>query len=468
MKRTAPSPRPSLRRRLRGAVLALTAVAATLHAAPASANGRYPESNGFFFSKTDPDLIVLRVTFGLIVSRDRGNTWDWICEYSVGLAGVEDPMFTLTPGGTWIGSTFQGLTVSRDQGCSFAYEQGALKDRVFIDVTTTAADPSQVVVFSSSYDGMLSDGGIVFKSTLFETKDDGRSYRELPAAFDANLLSQTVDVAPSDPDRFYVTTVRSPGQESRTTQLLVSRDHATTFEEHDVPVVDTERALFIAAVDPTNPDRVYLRTSNAVDRPSRLIVTDDAGLTYRTVFTSKGLLMGFALSPDGSKVWVGGPLDGVHMASTTDFAFQQRSNIEVQCLVHQSDGLWACSTERVGFIAGLSKDDGATFEPKLRFCEIRGPLACPEGTSTHLECTLGGPQEPKLPPWPPQRQLLGCETAVVDAGGTLLPDASTSAPGASSSGSGCAVRSPSSLSPFAAIAAGAGAIFALVRRRRRR
>jgi len=434
----------------------------------ARANGRYPESNAYFFSPTSPDLILLRVTFGLLVSHDRGRTWDWVCERSIGLAGIEDPMFAITPSGTFIGSTFQGLTRSTDKGCSFAFVGGALKDLVFVDVATSAAAPNQIVAFASSYDGQYSDGGIYFKSTLYETKDDGVTFTPLPAVIAPDLLGETVDVAPSDPDRFYYSTVRAPGQKTRTAQLFTSLDHATTFAEHDIPLVLDEKAAFIAGVDPTNPERVYVRTTAATDKPTRLLVTDDAGKTWRPVFTATGPIMGFALSADGKKIWVGGPRDGLHSASTLDFAFQQRSTIEIQCLAVQPDGLWACSSERSGFVAGRSEVEGTSFEAVLHFCDIRGPLACPESSGTHLECVLGG--EPRTPPWPPQRVTLGCEAPPVEDAG--IPDAAASdggtdrplEGGGGGCGSGCAVPAGAGVAAYSYGAAALALAIGLARR----
>ena len=85
----------------------------------AHANGRFPESNAIFFSSTDADVVLLRTTFGLISSRDRGKTWDWVCERAIGLAGVEDPMYSLTPDGTILTSTSQGVAISHDKACNW-------------------------------------------------------------------------------------------------------------------------------------------------------------------------------------------------------------------------------------------------------------------------------------------------------------------------------------------------------------
>jgi hypothetical protein len=432
-------------------------------AGEARANGRFPESNAIFFAPSDPNLVLLRVTFGLIVSHDRGNTWDWICERSIGLAGIEDPMFNVTPAGTFLGSTFSGVTVSRDQGCSFAYAPST-KDFVFIDLATRPSTPDNVVAFASSYDGQDEAGAIFFRSSLYETKDEGATFTELGPPFDPTLLGETVDLTASDPDRIYVTAVRGPADTQPKGVLLTSRDRGKTYQENPIVLEGGEKAAFIAAVDPTNADRVYVRTYVATDKPSRLLLTDDAGKSFRTLFTTKTALLGFALSPDGKKVWVGSQADGLHYASTTDFAFQPRSRAEIQCLTYASDGLWACSNEKSGFVAGRSTDEGQTFETRLHFCDVRGPLGCAVGTVTHTECSLGGTSSNRVPPWPSQRALLGCGGGA-DAGADAAGPPPPGDPG-TDAGGGCALGAPAT-SPLAAAVAGVAALIALLRRRRR-
>lgn len=437
---------------------------------PARANGRFPESNAIFFAPSDPDAVLLRTTFGLVTSHDRGKTWDWVCERSIGLAGVEDPMFEVTPDGTMLSSTFQGLAVSHDRACNWAYVGGALKDLVFIDLTSRPSTAGNVIAFASPYDGQDDAGVIFFKSTLFETKDEGKTFATLGPDFNRTLLGSTVDVAPSDADRIYVSAKRNPGTMA-TAFILTSKDHGRTFEEHPLALVPNENGVYIAAVNPLNADRLYVRTSNATDMPSRLLLSDDAGKTFRTIYTGQGALAGFALSPDGTKVWVGGPRDGLRVASTTDFGFVQKSTVEVQCLKLATDGLWTCSTEKSGFVVGLSKDEGATFETKLHFCDIRGPQACPVGSTTHTECTLGGTPAMASPQWPQQQAVLGCGDidGGVDGGAgdgsvnPLAPDDGNAGGG----GCDCSIRAPSP-APFAALLAGVGAAIAFVRRHRRR
>ena len=428
---------------------------------PALANGRFPESNHIFFSAKDPNEVLLRTTFGLLVSRDRGATWSWVCEKSIGTSGNEDPMYAVTPDGTTIATTFQGIAISSDRLCSWSLATGGVEKTVFVDLSQSVPDPKTVMTFASSYDKQDDAGNILFKSQLFETKDEGKSFTAIGQPFDPSLLGETVDLAPSDPQRIYVSVVKNPGSApTPQTFLLVSTDHGTSFTPYEVPLVTGEKALFIAGVDPKNADRVYVRTSNATDKPSRLLYSDDGGKSFKTALTSKGALLGFAISADGTKVWAGGPSDGVLMANATDMAFQPKSATQVQCLATGTDGLWACSNEKTGFVAGLSTDDGATFQTKLHFCDIKGALDCPKETPTGSLCPAA---------WVQQSEQLGCTQPAGDGGadggdaGTIGPGAQ---PGGGGGGSGCSCRTTPA-SPYGAAIAALGAAVAFLRRERR-
>lgn len=437
-----------------------------LASSPAHANGRFPESNQILFAAHDPDLVLLRVTFGLLISHDRGKTFDWVCEQSIGYSGVEDPMYAVTPSNTYIGTTFQGLSVSSDRGCGWSFVQGDLENQVFIDLSANPKDPKNVVVFASSYDRQDDAGNVLFNSKIWETKDEAQSFQPLGQKLDPGLLGYTIDLTATDPNRMYITAIRNPGAQPKAF-LLTSKDHGQTWEETAIPLEGTERSVFVAGVDPKDAERVYLRTSNtAADKPTRLLVreapnaADGGAATIRSIFSAAGPLLGFALSPDGSKVYIGGPMDGVQVSSTTDFVFEQRSKIQAQCLGINAEGLWACSNEQSGFVAGLSKDDGVTFEPRLHFCDIRGTLGCSPGTPTYDRCNSL---------WPAQKALLGCESEVVDAGSA---DASRDASGGSQpalqpKGGGCDCHAAPA-GPWGALVTIVGAGIALLRRARRR
>lgn len=436
---------------VRRTIVAALLATAMLASSSARANGRFPEANNVFVSPDDPNYVLLRVSFGLLVSRDGGKTWSWACEQLLGLSGIEDPMYAFTPTSAIVGATFLGIRVSRDHGCSWPKVE--LDPRsVYIDLTQRPAERGRIVVFDSAYDRQDADGGFFFRSQLYETTDDGVTFKTFGAQMDSSLLGYTVDLAPSDANRIYVSATRNSGAEVPTAVLLTSTDNAATWAENQLPLVNGERGIYIAAVDPTNPDRLYVRTNTAIDKPGRLLVSDDAAKTFRTVFTSKAALLGFALSPDGQKVYLGGKGDGLNVASTADFVFRQASTVEVQCITATTEHVWVCSNEKSGFIAARTKDDGATFEGQSHFSDIIGPQSCPSSPD-HDKC-VGS--------WPSQRELLlGGRDAGADAGPDAVPG------GAPNHDSGCSCRAGATHGWAGGLAAAALVVGFAARRRRR-
>jgi hypothetical protein len=221
------------------------------------------------------------------------------------------------------------------------------------------------------------DGGLRFASQIQQTADDGAHWAPLGAPLDPAWQPETVDATRSDPRRLYVSAVRGTGA-AREAALLVSTDDGATWAARPIPLDPaSETAAYIAGIDPADAERVYVRT----DGRSRLLVSTDAGRTFTTAVTLSGPMLGFALAPDGSRVYVGSKEDGLLAASRDDLAFARRAGIAVHCLAARAGELWACSEEASGFFLGASSDDGATFRPVLHLDGVSAPVACPAGSA---------------------------------------------------------------------------------------
>jgi len=429
---------------------ALAAVATFGVAAPARANGRFPASSAVVFSPVDDANVMVRTTFGLLATHDRGASWGWICERAIGFSGPEDPSYVVTKSGAIVAGLFDGLRVSRDGGCSWS----AVKTDATVFVDLTSRPDGAIVALASSYD-RHGDAGSLYKTQLWLSTDDARSFTALGPRFDPTLLGETVEVAASDPSRLYVSAVRGEGT-GRQGVLLVSSDGGRKWIERRALLEPKELAPFIAAVDPKHADRIYLRTSASPESPTRLLVTDDAGKTYRTLLGAKGPLLGFALSPDGATVSAGGPDDGLYAGSAEGGALSQVMQasgvkLRVQCLGQSGDVLWACSSEASGFIAGTSRSGGTSFEARLHLRDVKGPLACAEGSAVATECSLD---------WLKLKGELGVGEAARAGTGTAV-DGGAAAPGE-------AARTRDRGVLWAAVVAAIGAAALLLRARSRR
>jgi hypothetical protein len=404
-------------------------------ATEARANGRFPAANQLVLSPSDPSLLVLRTTFGVLFSHDHGGSWDWVCEKGVGYGGVSDPALGVLGNGTVLAGTFDGLAISSDVGCSWSF---APIGKQIVDLVVRKSDPRSALAVASAYVD-ANDAGSIFANTVFATADNGATWGPLGAAVDPRAVLQTIEVAASDPHRVYVSGARpiasdggGDGGSGTEGVIYASADDGAHWTPHVIAFQAGETAPFIAAVDPSDADRVYVRIKG--NQGSRLVVTDDGGGAFRTVFTGTGEMLGFALSPDGSKVYIGGPADGLLVAATTDFTFAQRSKVQVQCLLSTPTALYACSNEASGFIVGESTDDGKSFRAMLHLACIRGALACPE-TASSAQCKAD---------FPALQESLGGQAC--DGGAAVTPDGGPSTdagtppsvtPPAESSGCGC-------------------------------
>jgi hypothetical protein len=364
----------------------------------AAANGRFPASNQLLFSPGDPSFIVLRTTFGVLLSHDAGASWEWLCEDAIGLSpgSSEDPALAVTADGSIVAGISKGLEVSHDGGCNWSFLGGGLAHQLVTDVSVRRDAPHTVVALTSTYGTHAgADGGIGYTSQVYQSTDDGATWAPLGSPIDPSILTTTLDLAPSDPHRIYVAGFRPAATSpANTPLLLVSTDDGTSWTQHALPPLAGE-ADYVAGVDPVNADRVYVRSQGGAGAANqyRLFVTTDAGQSFQVALAFTSPMLGFALSPDGSKVYAGSPADGVLVAARADVgspgAFHQASPIHVSCLATRGAELWACSDEvskPVGFLAGASTDDGATFTPKLHLDGIQSALACP-ANATAAQCS---------------------------------------------------------------------------------
>jgi hypothetical protein len=465
-----------------------TAALVLLTAPSALANGRYPQSNQILFSPTGANLVVLRATFGILLSRDDATTWTWLCEDALGIppSTSEDPSLGLTAGDALIAGLYRGLEVSRDTGCDWTFLP-ALVNQHAVDITVRSASPHAAVALVSTQSTAPADSGVVYATQLYETANDGATWSALGAPFDPTVSVTSVEVAASDPNRLYVSGFRASAL--FTPLLFVSLDGGGSWSEHALPQLSHDLGLYIAAVDPQSADLVYLRTEGAPNPSgrSRLFVTRDQGQSFQTVLSLPSAMLGFALSPDGSTIHAGIDKGGLFVASrdallaaaaadgglaavgdaggSASSAFRQTSSIHVRCLATRGAELWACSDEASGFVAGVSLDEGATFTPKLHLNGIAGPIAC-VGDATAGQCSGAAFQQLC-------QTLKGCgDDGGTEAGAADAADAAPGVPPGEGAGphgsSSCGCSAVGGGHVMGLMAATGAAAAATARRRKRR
>lgn len=344
----------------------------------ARANGAFPAVSQLVSDPADPDHLVLRTTFGLLVTRDAGVNWDWVCEAGASYQDIEPPMTVLAGGAILLGLP-DGVARSDAAGCNFEHAAGI--DALVYDLARVPSEPKSAVAISGSGTD----------AALFRSVDGGQSFARAGAVI-PDLIPTTVDAAAADAAVVYVS-----GRSGTTGVLLRSSDGGKSFERFTVPGTSATRRPFIAAVDPRDPDTVYVRLD--AQSASPLQVTRDGGKSFVTLLTTTVALSGFAISPDGSTVLASNAYDGTFRAAGDTLEFEKVACSGPTCLSFTQAGLFGCGDQFVnGFVVGRSDDLGASFQRLVDLTCVRGPAACDAETSVGSLC-------PAV--WPSVEQQLG-------------------------------------------------------------
>lgn len=353
----------------------LSALALLLAPSVALANGRYPAASQLLVDPTDGEHIVVSATFGLLESRDGGRSFGWLCEAAIGTSGQQDLMLAIAGNGATVVAMFNGMATTTD-GCAFRAAP-ELADKTMGDLTMSRSSPHQLAAFWLEF----KPGG-TFASQLVHSDDDGRSWAPRGDPFSPDLYPLTIDIAPSLSSRVYMS-ARGDKSKNFGSMLMRSDDGGATFTSADVPDTEQHRLTYIAAVHPGDADRLYLRVDDADG--TVIQTSNDGGLSFQKIFMGTGQLLGFAISPDGTQIAVGGPEDGIWVGASDGTNLARRSDVGATCLTWTEDALYACADYlKAGFSVGRSTDSGATFEGLFRYSALCGRASC--GSTNSSRC----------------------------------------------------------------------------------
>jgi hypothetical protein len=362
-------------------VLAIACVLASLPAT-ATANGRFPTAQHVLIGPgTTSDTIVLRTTFGLVISDDRGKTFRYVCEEAMGYGGAAfDPAIGLDGTSRMLVGLYDGairLSPDRCDGPGVP----TLAGQFVSDVDTNV--PGDVMAVSTAT-GFTADRNYIFRSI-----DSGATFTRLGPG-ELGVQFATLELADTDDRRLYATALQLV---PRRVVVYRSDDGGETLVDlTSFPAPDSIGA-YVAAIDPKKPDTVYVRTIVAkTPGPGRQTVlhrTDDAGLTWTEVGRTNDLMTGFAISGDGTTLWMGGtdPSDGLQRSTDRGATWKRIADTKVQCLRWHEGVLYVCATNEVDHYAlGRSCDDGDTIHPLLGFSSIAGVFPCPASSKETTAC----------------------------------------------------------------------------------
>lgn len=365
------------------------------------------------FVTSSPDTVLIGSNLGLLITHDGGCTVEWICERNVGFSSPFQPKYALAADGAILVTTYQGLRISRDNGCNFTTHGPAVWSDA-LDVGPTG----EVWIATSATPGT---------NSVFASVDHGETFtaRGLEST---TVAYRSLRIAPGDPERVYVT--GNTGTSA----------HLYRLDDGELPAAGIAYGispqLEIVAVDPSDPDTLFVVSRDVTaPRDDRLYRSIDAGSTFVEVLATSGakihdMVIGGATINVTSRVLhesgnfeVGGPVFGSIDAGKTFVPLAGAPAL--MCLGLSPAGTpIGCGANWEPDFKALAAFEGGGWTKRWRFTELAAAVTCAEGDGnracdaewTQLEIDLGrtgptcGPLASDVPPIA-ARPGCGCTTS---------------------------------------------------------
>jgi hypothetical protein len=327
-------------------------------------------------SQDGRERAVVRTNRGFIFQGAPGGSFSLLCGEAFKSTVSEIVPFTLAGDGTiLVGSYEGGLTHSSPDWCSF--QPAAEVTSVYTaDIARTPRDPDDLLAVALPLDGT--------EAVLYGRPGAGAAWRSLATLGGA---PNSIRVSSADPERVYVVSMRSEGTQ-QVADILQSSDHGQSFTASSLPLEAQEIRAYLLEAGQSDVDRVFLRTQTADGiEPERLLLSEDGGLTFRTLFSARGPLT-LVSSADGDTVWLG-TFEGLFRSTDggDTFASVEHGPERVGCLALHDDQLFACGYAHGEFGVLASRGAGAEeFAWFLRFPDVKSRLSCSAGSDEGLAC----------------------------------------------------------------------------------
>ena len=352
---------------------------ALVAAAPATANGAFPDEFNVFFPVGAPHRTLLAANFGMIVSEDDGATWRYACEpwitqgSDVALSPYSVNYYQVTADMAVLAQSLH-LTRSADDACTWPQSSGSIDSGTVSDIFADPTDATFVVAI------MVDSSG---KSSIVASHDGGKTFDSPPIFPPTTDILIAVEIAKSNPQVIYTTSVSPNG--SHPPLLWVTQNRGASWNSTNIAGEPANTQPRIIAIDPQDATVVYLRETGA--QMDSIVIATGSGSTFTTALSITGQFAAFVRGSDRTLYAATGAAElYVHAATATDPTVWTGPlpGPHFRCLGQRpgTTRLYACGDFQLdGFSLGYSDDGGKTFSRLMNFGDILGPLACAPVTS---------------------------------------------------------------------------------------
>jgi hypothetical protein len=356
---------------MRAAPFITVTLAVALAAAGARADGAFPDSMQVLLPPDQSQQLILSTNFGLVISVDDGASWRFVCELAVGAGANLYQLGPLPTNALFAVSQAQGLSVSRDVGCHWSVAGGSLAGARALDAFPDPTDAKHVLALATlSFDG--GNG----RSALLESHDGGQSFGAPLFVGPAGGLLTGVEIARASPQTIYLTGFTADIDPKTTRAFLVrSTDGGASFQTFDESPFLSTQTLRIAAVDPSDATKLYLRVLGS--NGDSLALSTDGGVSLAMTLALPTAMSAFLRRSDGTLL-VGTRNADLFVSSDGGTTFSPLVGApHLRGLAERAGTLYAAADSLLdGFALAASDDGGSHWTPVLRFPQIQGPLEC--------------------------------------------------------------------------------------------
>jgi hypothetical protein len=365
----------------RAALLVLSAAAWLAHPSPARANGAFPDSQAVITPAASPNTILLATNFGVILSLDGGGTWTWTCEQPLNSYAM---FYQMGPAGRLYAISSAGLIFSDDNSCTWTAASGGLGTSTVYDAFVDPTNASRVLAVVA----LPSDGGAIH--AVVESSDGGASFTQLRYTAASGDTISGVENARAAPGTIYLSFVTA----AMVPSLARSSDGGVTWHVSDLSagLPTGANAIRIIAVDPQDPNKVFLRVGTQDSEALAIASATDTGATATVPLPFPGgVIKAFARTSDGTIV-IGGVVgvDNVAYRSTDGGASFQPlpTPPSLRGLSARGNTVYVVADNyNDGYAIGTSVDYGMTWQPLMQYEQIEAIQTCVKA-QCQTDCTM--------------------------------------------------------------------------------
>ena len=356
--------------------LAIACVLLALAPTPALAHGGLPVARELVWRG---DLVYIPTRYWGVFFGRVGGPFKWICEEAIN--PYQQRLLTIAGDGTFYATDRTGITVSRDDGCTWGPATGAIAGLSVVRLLPAPDKPARLWAAASSV-GSGADAQTA--AGLYRTDDQGRTFvAALP------LEGRVVTGAALSDDGATLVTAARLRAAPFDARVYTSKDGGATFSDLAVTYVfdgAPAAGLQPIAVDPRD-GAVYFALDGGPDQ--LLLRSSDGGATLTEVLRLPMAIEAVAIDKARDQLLVASSA-GLYVGQGSAAPVKSPGLSRAQCASVRPDATYVCAWnwEPDNKAVARSTDGAQRFDKVFQYADTLAPYECPEETPVGRTCPM--------------------------------------------------------------------------------